>query len=143
MLIPQGNIRKARKCLPSGIVPSSCELSFGLFGLRVLEPCRVTAKQLEACRKILARSTKKNGRVWMKAFPHYPITKKPADVRMGNGKGGIEFYVAALRAGSILFEVDGIAEEEAKVLFQRTAYKLGVPTKFIARRFTKLIASTN
>ena len=140
MLMPQGQIRKFRKVRPHGVAASGADISFGLFGLKATEPGRVTSKQIEACRKMIARVTKKTGRIWIRCFPHLPVSKRPADMRMGGGKGGIEFYVSAVKAGMILFEIDGISEDEAKELFQRVSYKLPISVTFVKRRFTNIVA---
>ncbi len=139
MLSPQGQIRKIRKVRVSGKALSCNQIAFGAYALKALETCRLTAKQIESSRKVLARGTKKTGRIWIRQFPHFPVTEKPADVRMGNGKGGIEYYVAKIKEGTILFEIDGVSEVVAKELFQKVSYKLPVKVTFIKRRFMKPI----
>ena len=138
MLMPQGQIRKFRKIKPSGLASSGYDLAFGIYGLKSTEAMRLTSKQIESVRKMMAKVSKKTGRIWIRAFPHFPVTEKPADVRMGGGKGSIEYYVANVKEGTILFEVDGINEEEARDLFQRVSYKLPMSTKFVKRRFCKI-----
>ena len=138
MLMPQGQIRKFRKVKPEGKASSGYEVAFGLYGLKATEAMRLTSRQIEAVRKMMAKVTKKTGRIWIRSFPHFPVTEKPADVRMGGGKGSIEYYVSAVQEGTIMFEVDGISEEEARDLFQRVSYKLPMGTKFAKRKFCKI-----
>ena len=138
MLMPQGQIRKFRKIKPHGIASCGYEVAFGLYGLKSTEAMRLTSKQIEAVRKMMAKVSKKTGRVWIRSFPHFPVTEKPADVRMGGGKGNIEYYVANVKEGTIMFEVDGISEADARDLFQRVSYKLPMATKFVKRKFCKV-----
>jgi len=140
MLMPQGQIRKFRKIKPHGLAASGAELAFGVFGVKAVEAMRLTSRQIEAARKMMAKVTKKTGRIWIRVFPHFPVTEKPADVRMGGGKGAIEYYVANVKEGTMLFEFDGIAEEDARDLFQRISYKLPMKIKFVKRRFYNIEA---
>ena len=125
--------RKAFKGRIHGIATSGTDLSFGQFGLKAMEPDRVTARQIEAARRALTRHMKRAGRVWIRVFPDVPVSKKPAEVRMGSGKGAPEFWVAKVKPGRILFEIDGVDVETAKESMRLGAAKLSVATKFVAR----------
>src|SRR5487761_806133 len=106
--------RKAHKGRIKGVATSAIDLSFGQFGLKAMEPDRVTARQIEAARRALTRHMKRAGRVWIRMFPDVPVSKKPLEVRMGSGKGAPEFWVARVKPGRILFEIDGVDLETAK-----------------------------
>src|SRR5437870_10658395 len=106
--------RKAHKGRIKGIATSGVDLAFGQFGLKALEPERITARQIEAARRALTRHMKRAGRVWIRVFPDVPVSKKPAEVRMGSGKGAPEFWVCKIKPGRILFEVDGVPRELAE-----------------------------
>ena len=108
-------------------------LNFGEFGLKAMEPGRITARQIEAARIAITRHVKRQGRVWIRMFPDLPVSKKPAEVRMGSGKGSPEYWVAAVKAGRILYEMDGIDEEMAKGALERAAAKLPIRTKIVRR----------
>ena len=125
--------RKAHKGRIHGVASSGATLSFGQFGLKALEPERVTARQIEAARRALTRHMKRAGRVWIRVFPDVPVSKKPAEVRMGSGKGSPEFCVARVKPGRILFELDGVPGSLAKTAFERAAEKLPIRTKVVAR----------
>lgn len=116
-----------------GIATTGAELSFGEFGLKTLENGWLKNTQIEAVRVILARQLHKGGKLWIRVFPDKAITKKPAEVRMGKGKGDIDHWVAVIKRGRILFELGGVPEEYAKQCFRLAAYKLPVKTKFITR----------
>src|SRR5205085_3278566 len=118
--------RKAHKGRIKGIATSGVDLSFGQFGLKALEPDRVTARQIEAARRALTRHMKRAGRVWIRVFPDVPVTKKPLEVRMGSGKGGIELWVTRVKPGRILFELDGVSVELAKEALALAAAKLPI-----------------
>src|SRR6266704_4803349 len=109
-------------------------ISFGSFGLKALEPIWLTNRQIESARQALTRHMKREGNVWIRIFPDKPITKKPAEVRMGKGKGNLEFWAAVVKPGRILFEVDGVDEKTAKEALFLAAGKLPIKTKFIVRR---------
>jgi large subunit ribosomal protein L16 len=109
------------------------ELSFGLYGLKALTPERVTARQIEAARRAITREMKRAGKLWIRIFPDVPVSDKPAEVRMGKGKGAIEFWVARVKPGRIMFEIDGVPEEVARSAFALGAAKLPVKSKFIKR----------
>src|SRR6266496_3971318 len=106
--------RKAHKGRIKGIATSGALLNFGQFGLKALEPERVTARQIEAARRAITRAMKRQGRVWIRVFPDVPVSKKPAEVRMGSGKGAPEFWAARVKPGRILFEVDGVTQATAR-----------------------------
>src|SRR6267378_2133698 len=106
--------RKAHKGRIKGIASSGVDLAFGHYGLKAIEPDRVTARQIEAARRALTRHMKRSGQVWIRVFPDVPVTKKPLEVRMGSGKGAVELWVARVKPGRILFEVDGVSVEIAK-----------------------------
>src|SRR5262249_40451105 len=108
-------------------------LTFGEYGLKALEPDRVTARQIEAARRALTREMKRTGRVWIRVFPDVPVSKKPAEVRMGSGKGAPEFWVCKIKPGRILFEVDGVDRATAQEAMRLAAAKLPIATKFVAR----------
>ena len=108
-------------------------LNFGEYGLKAMEPGRITARQIEAARIAITRHVKRQGRVWIRMFPDLPVSKKPAEVRMGSGKGSPEYWVAAVKAGRILYEMDGIDEELARGALQRAAAKLPIRTKIVRR----------
>src|SRR5881394_682527 len=118
--------RKAFKGRISGAAKGGCNLDFGSFGLKAMEPDRLTARQIEAARRAITRHMKRAGRVWIRVFPDVPVSKKPAEVRMGSGKGAPEFWVAKVKPGRILFEIDGVDLETAKESMRLGAAKLSV-----------------
>jgi large subunit ribosomal protein L16 len=109
------------------------ELSFGSYGLKALSPERVTARQIEAARRAITREMKRVGRLWIRIFPDLPVSDKPAEVRMGKGKGSIEYWCARVKPGRIMFEIEGVSEEVARSAFALGAAKLPVKSKFIKR----------
>ena len=125
--------RKAHKGRIHGVSKAGTELNFGQYGLKALEPDRVTARQIEAARRALTRFMKRAGRVWIRVFPDLPVSKKPIEVRMGKGKGTPELWVVRVKPGRILFEVDGIPLATAKEALTLAAAKLPVKTRFIER----------
>ena len=125
--------RKAHKGRIKGIATSGVNLAFGQYALKALEPERVTARQIEAARRALTRHMKRSGRVWIRMFPDVPVSKKPLEVRMGSGKGTPELWVARVKPGRILFEVDGVSVEVAKEALALAAAKLPVKTRFVER----------
>ena len=125
--------RKAHKGRIHGNAKGGTALNFGAFGLKALEPERVTARQIEAARRAITRSMKRAGRVWIRIFPDVPVSKKPAEVRQGKGKGAIEYWAARVKPGRILFELDGVAGPLAAEAFSRAAMKLPIKTKVVAR----------
>jgi large subunit ribosomal protein L16 len=125
--------RKAHKGRIKGIARTGFSLSFGGFGLKALEPERVTARQIEAARRAITRAMKRQGRVWIRIFPDVPVSSKPAEVRMGSGKGAPEFWVARVKPGRIMFEIDGVSLDTAKEALTLGAAKLPIRTKIVAR----------
>jgi large subunit ribosomal protein L16 len=109
------------------------DFNFGDFGIKAMEPGRITARQIEAARVTMTRHVKRQGRVWIRMFPDLPVSKKPAEVRMGKGKGSPEYWVAAVRAGRMLFEMDGVDETTAREALERAASKLPIRTKIVMR----------
>lgn len=126
--------RKVQKGRIKGVAHRGTEVSFGTFGIKTLEPVRITSRQLEAARVAINRYMKREGQVWIRIFPDKPITKKPAEVRMGKGKGNPEYWVAPCEPGRVLFEVDGVSEEIARRALALGAQKLPCVTKFVTRR---------
>ena len=134
MLSPKRlKFRKQHKGRIHGLAKGGSELSFGSFGLKALTPERVTARQIEAARRAITREMKRAGRLWIRIFPDVPVTDKPAEVRMGKGKGAVEFWVARVKPGRIMFEVADIDEELASKAFALGAAKLPVKCKFVKR----------
>jgi large subunit ribosomal protein L16 len=125
--------RKAHKGRIKGVASSGNSLSFGQFGLKALEPERVTARQLEAARRALTRHMKRAGRVWIRVFPDVPVSKKPLEVRMGSGKGTPEFWVTRVKPGRIIFEIDGVPITIAREALDLAAAKLPIKTRFVER----------
>jgi len=125
--------RKAHKGRIHGVATSGATLSFGQFGLKAVEPDRVTARQIEAARRALTRHMKRAGRVWIRVFPDVPVSKKPAEVRMGSGKGTPELWICRVKPGRILFEVDGVSNQLAREALDLAAAKLPIKTRFVAR----------
>ena len=109
-------------------------LSFGSFGLKALKPKFITSRQIEACRVAIARSLQREGKTFIRIFPDRPITSKPAETRMGKGKGALDHFIAVVKPGRILFEIAGVSEEKAKEALRRASHKLPIKTKFIKRR---------
>jgi large subunit ribosomal protein L16 len=125
--------RKAHKGRIKGIATSGVDLAFGQFGLKALEPERISARQIEAARRALTRHMKRAGRVWIRLFPDVPVSKKPLEVRMGSGKGAPELWVARVKPGRILFEVDGVPVQTAREALTLAAAKLPIKTRFVER----------
>ena len=125
--------RKQFKGRIHGLARGGTELNFGTFGMKALEPGRVTAREIEAARRAITRHLKRVGRVWIRIFPDVPVTQKPAEVRMGKGKGSVEFWVAKVKPGRVMFEIDGVPEALASEAIRLGAAKLSVGTKFIKR----------
>ena len=134
MLSPKRmKFRKQHKGRIHGLAKGGSTLSFGSYGLKALSPERVTARQIEAARRAITREMKRAGRLWIRIFPDVPVSDKPAEVRMGKGKGYIEFWVARVKPGRIMFEAEGIDEETARRAFALGAAKLPVKSKFVQR----------
>jgi large subunit ribosomal protein L16 len=126
--------RKMHKMKMRGIAKRGDQLAFGSFGIKALDECWVTARQIESARIALTRYMKREGQVWIRIFPDKPITKKPAEVRMGKGKGAPEYWVAPVKKGRMLFEAEGVPLEVAKEALRLAAQKLPIVTKFVVRR---------
>ncbi|ARK10884.1 50S ribosomal protein L16 [Fibrivirga algicola] len=126
--------RKMHKGRIKGLATRGYEIAFGTFGIKSLEPGRITARQIEAARISVTRAMKREGQVWIRIFPDKPITKKPAEVRMGKGKGAPEYWVAVVKPGTIMFEATGVPLATAQEALRLAAQKLPVRTKFIVRR---------
>ena len=125
--------RKAHKGRIKGNAQRGATVAFGSFGLKALEPIWLTNRQIESARQAMTRAMKREGNVWIRIFPDKPITKKPAEVRMGKGKGNLEYYAAVIKPGLILFEAEGVPLEVAKHAFELAAQKLPIKTKFVVR----------
>lgn len=134
MLVPKKTkYRKQHKGRIHGVAKSGATLAFGAFGMKALEPDRLTARQIEAARRAITRHMKRQGKVWIRIFPDVPVSKKPLEVRMGSGKGSPEFWAARVRPGRIMFELDGVSEQIAREALELAAAKLPIKTKFIKR----------
>lgn len=134
MLRPK-NIKynKAQKGRIKGNETRACQINFGSFGIKALEPGRLTAHQIEAARRTIMRKIKKNGRLWVNVFPNTPVTKKPNEVRMGKGKGNVELWVCKIKPGKVLFEIDKISSKIAHDVFKTACSKLPFKTKIIIK----------
>jgi len=134
MLMPKKvKYRKQQRGRMKGKAWTGSQVSFGDFGLKALEPAWVTDRQIEAGRIAITRFIKRNGRIWIRMFPDKPVTKKPQETRMGKGKGAPEFWVAVIKPGRILYEMEGVPEAEAREALRLAAHKLGIKTKFVKR----------
>ena len=127
------NLRKAHKGRIHGDAKGGTALNFGAFGLKAMEPERITARQIEAARRAITRAMKRTGRVWIRIFPDVPVSQKPAEVRMGSGKGAPEFWVARVAPGRIMFELDGVAADIARDALTLGAAKLPIRTRIVQR----------
>lgn len=125
--------RKYHKGRIHGAAKGGFSLAFGAYGLKAMEPERITARQIEAARRAIARHMKRQGRVWIRVFPDIAVSRKPAEVRMGSGKGSPEFWVMRVHAGRILFEIDGVSPQIAREAFDLAAAKLPIKTKLVTR----------
>ncbi|MBF0803925.1 MULTISPECIES: 50S ribosomal protein L16 [Neisseria] len=126
--------RKQQKGRNTGIATRGNKVSFGEFGLKAIGRGRLTARQIEAARRTMTRHIKRGGRIWIRVFPDKPITAKPAEVRMGGGKGSPEYYVAEIQPGKMLYEMDGVSENLAREAFELASAKLPIPTVFVVRQ---------
>ena len=134
MLQPtRSKFRKAHKGRIHGVASRCNLMNYGAYGLKAIQPDRVISKQIEAARVALTRHMKRQGRVWTRVFPNIPVSKKPTEVRMGKGKGSPEYYACRVKPGRIIFEVDGVTEEVAKIALYKASAKLPIKTKFIRR----------
>ncbi len=125
--------RKQMKGRNRGVATRGNKVSFGEYGLKATTRGRLTSRQIEAARRALTRFIKRGGRVWIRVFPDKPITKKPLEVRMGSGKGSVEYWVAQVKPGTVLYEMEGVNEEQAREAFRLAAAKLSVQTAFVSR----------
>jgi large subunit ribosomal protein L16 len=125
--------RKQRKGRNRGVATSGNKVSFGEYGLKSLNLGRITARQIESARRAISRHVKRGGKIWIRIFPDVPITKKPLEVRMGSGKGGVEYWVVKVQPGRVLYEIEGVSETIAREAFRLAAAKLPVRTAFVAR----------
>jgi len=130
--------RKHHRGRMKGKARRGANLSFGEFGLQALEPCWLTARQLEAGRIAIARNVKRKGKLWIRAFPWKPVTKKPTEVRMGKGKGDPEFWVDVITPGKIIYELEGVTESAAREAMRLAAHKLPIRTRFVSREGREL-----
>jgi len=134
MLSPKRTkFRKAHKGRLKGEAKGGTELNFGAYGLKALEPERITARQIEAARRAITRHMRRQGRVWIRVFPDLPVSQKPAEVRQGKGKGSVEYWAARVKPGRIMFELDGVPLDLARRAFELAAAKLPIKTKFVTR----------
>jgi large subunit ribosomal protein L16 len=134
MLMPKKvKYRKQQRGRMAGKAWTGSQVAFGDYGLKALEPAWVTDRQIEAGRIAITRFIKRNGRIWIRMFPDKPVTKKPQETRMGKGKGAPEFWVAVIKPGRILYEMEGVPESEAREALRLAAHKLGIKTKFVKR----------
>jgi large subunit ribosomal protein L16 len=125
--------RKLHKDRNRGLALTGCEVSFGEFGLKAMTRGRITARQIESARRTITRKVKRGGKIWIRVFPDKPITKKPLEVRMGSGKGSVEYWVAQIQPGRMLYEIEGVTEELAREAFALAAAKLPIQTSFTKR----------
>jgi len=125
--------RKQHKGRIHGVAKGGTELNFGAYGLKAMEPERVTARQIEAARRAMNRYMKRQGRIWIRIFPDVPVTQKPTEVRMGKGKGSVEYWAARVKPGRIMFELDGVPEAVAKEALRLGAMKLPIKCRVVAR----------
>ena len=121
------------KTVKSGLAGRGAKVSFGEFGLKAVDGCRITARQIEAARRAVSRYVKRGGKIWIRVFPDKPISSKPLEVRMGSGKGSVEYWVPDIKAGVVLYEIEGVSEEVARESFRLAAAKLPVKTAFVQR----------
>jgi len=134
MLIPKKTkYRKVRKGHIKGVATAGADITFGKYGLQSMDKERLSARQIEAARQAMTRYVKRGGKIWIRVFPHIPVTKKPQDVKMGSGKGNPEYFAAKVRPGTIIFEIDDVTEEQAREAMRLAAHKLPVKTKFVVR----------
>ena len=126
--------RKQHKGRNRGMAQRGSAVSFGEFGLKAMSRGRLTSRQIEAARRAMTRHVKRGGKIWIRVFPDKPITKKPLEVRQGKGKGNVEYWVALVQPGRVLYEMSGVSEEIARGAFRRAAAKLPVATRFVSRQ---------
>ncbi|MCD6249309.1 MAG: 50S ribosomal protein L16 [candidate division Zixibacteria bacterium] len=140
MLMPKRTkFRKMQRGRMNGKARGGFSVSFGEFGLKALEPCWMTNRQIEAARVALTRHIKRGGKIWIRVFPDKPVTKKPAETRMGKGKGSPEYWVAVVKPGRMLFEIEGVSEKLAREALRLAANKLPMKTRFVTRAETEAV----
>lgn len=125
--------RKMHRGRRGGLASSGNSVAFGDYGLQALEPCWLTARQIEAARRAITRHVRRGGKLWIRVFPHKPVTKKPLETRMGSGKGNVELWVAVVKPGHVLLEIAGVREDVAREAMRLAAHKLPIKTRFLAR----------
>ena len=134
MLMPnKTKHRKVRKGKIKGVATRGNVLAFGSYGIKSMDAERITSRQIEAARQAMTRYVKRGGQIWIRIFPHTPVSRKPQDVKMGSGKGNPEFFVAKVRPGTVLFEIDDVTEEQAREAMRLAAHKLPVKCKFVKK----------
>lgn len=134
MLLPRKTkFRKVRKGKNDGVATRGHYIAFGDYGLQAMENERITSRQIEAARTTMSRYIKRGGKIWIRIFPHTPVTRKPQDVKMGSGKGNPEFFVAKVKAGTVMFELQGVDEVTAREAMRLAGHKLPIKTKFVSR----------
>jgi large subunit ribosomal protein L16 len=134
MLSPRRTkFRKQQRGRLTGLATRGCELNFGDYGMQSLEPSWITSRQIEASRRAMTRYVKRGGKIWIRVFPDKPVTMRPAETRMGSGKGAPEYWVAVVKPGRIMFEIGGVAEEIAREAMRLAASKMPIKTKFVVR----------
>jgi len=135
MLMPKRvKYRKQQRGRMKGRARRGAEVTFGDYGLQALEPCWMTSRQIEAARRAIVRHVKRRGKLWIRVFPDKPVTKKPAETRMGKGKGAVDHWVAVVKPGRIIFEISGVEESTAREAMRLAAHKLPIKTQFVMRR---------
>jgi large subunit ribosomal protein L16 len=134
MLMPKRmKYRKQHRGRMKGLAGRGNTISFGDFGLQALEPCWMTSRQIEAARRAIVRHVKRGGKLWIRVFPDKPVTAKPAETRMGAGKGAVDHYVAVVKPGRMIFEISGVQEEAAREAMRLASHKLPIKTRFVSR----------
>jgi large subunit ribosomal protein L16 len=134
MLMPKRvKYRKQQRGRRTGLASRGVEIESGEFGLQALEPAWITARQIEAARRVIVREMKRRGKMWIRIFPDKPVTAKPAETRMGKGKGSVDHWVAVVKPGRVMFEVAGVPADVAKLALTQAAYKLPIPTQVVSR----------
>ena len=137
MLMPKRTkYRKAHRGRMKGIAGRGNTISFGEYGLQALEPCWMTSRQIEAARRAIVRHVKRGGKLWIRVFPDKPVTSKPAETRMGGGKGAVDHWVAVVKPGRMIFEISGVQEDAAREAMRLASHKLPIRTRFVSRQDT-------
>ncbi|MDR9388492.1 MAG: 50S ribosomal protein L16 [Balneolaceae bacterium] len=131
------NRRRVHRDKLKGNATRGHQIAFGSYALKAVEPKFITSRQIEACRITISRTLNREGQTWIRIFPDRPVTSKPAETRMGKGKGALDHFIAAVKPGRILFEISGVSEEKAREAFRRASHKLPIKTKFVKRRDLK------